>query len=67
VREVERRAFQKIRNHPLMRQVWQEYVAGTLEENRPHLTTAEIQALFAMPRTPEERHVIQRVLRIVQA
>jgi len=32
VREVERRAFRKLRNHPLLRQAWQQHLAGDLEE-----------------------------------
>jgi len=33
VREVERRAFQKLRNHPLLKGIWQRYQAGELDEH----------------------------------
>ena len=58
VREVERRAFRKIRNHPLMRQVWQKFMAGELDEQELLLTADEIQALFRLARTTEERHLM---------
>jgi hypothetical protein len=34
VRAIERRAFQKIRNHPLRRRAWNQYLSGELEEHR---------------------------------
>jgi len=67
VREVERRAFRKLRNHPLLKQVWQQYLSGELDENQPTLTQDEIQALFNVARTPEEQHLIEKVLRLTQS
>ncbi len=32
VREVERRAFKKLRDHPLLKQIWRQYLAGGLDE-----------------------------------
>jgi Sigma-70, region 4 len=66
VREIERRAFQKIRNHPVMRQIWQKYLAGELEEQQRMLTSAEVEAVLNAAQTSEERHLIQKVLRIIQ-
>jgi hypothetical protein len=66
VREVERRAFQKLRNHPLLRRVWQQYLVGELEEHGLMLTPEEAEALFRVACTPEERGLIQRVLRLIQ-
>ena len=43
--EIERRAFQKLRNHPLLKQIWREYV-GDVDENELRLTSAEIEAIF---------------------
>ena len=67
VREVERRAFKKLRNHPLLREIWRQYLAGDLEEQAMEpLTRAEIEALFALARTPAERAAIGKVLRLIQ-
>jgi Sigma-70, region 4 len=66
VRAVERRAFKKLRQHPLMRQVWQQFLAGELDEHQLGLTQEEIEALFNMARTPEERFLIEKVLRLIQ-
>ena len=66
VREVERRAFQKLRNHPLLRQVWQQYLAGELDEHQPVLSSEEIEALLNVARTSEELALIQKVVRLLQ-
>jgi hypothetical protein len=66
VRQAERRAFEKLRNHPLLRQVWRQYLGGELDEDQPNLTLAEIQALFRVTRTPEERHLIEKIVRMIQ-
>ena len=66
VREVERRAFQKLRQHPLLRQARQQYQAGELDEQQLELTPEEIEALFSLARTSEERGLLQRVLRLFQ-
>ena len=66
VREVERRAFEKIRNHPLMRQVWQQYLAGELDEQQGTLTPEEVQALCQAARTSEECQLLRKVLRLIQ-
>jgi hypothetical protein len=66
VREAERRAFQKLRNHPLLKQVWRQYVRGELDEEHFLLTHDEVEALFNLARTPEEQHLIEKVLRLTQ-
>ena len=66
VRAVERRAFEKLRQHPLLRQAWQQFLAGELDEHQLGLTPEEIEALFNMIRTPEERFLIEKVLRLIQ-
>jgi len=67
VREVERRAFEKLRNHPLLKEIWRQHLAGDLDEQAPQrLTRAEIQALFALVRTPDEQAVIRKVLRLIR-
>lgn len=65
VRQIEIRAIQKLRNHPLLRQVWRQYLAGELEEGRYALTPDEIDALFDLVCTPEERDLIQKLLRLM--
>ena len=66
VRAVERRAFEKLRQHPVLRQAWQQFLAGELDEHQLDLTPEEIEALFNLARTPEERGVIEKVLRLIQ-
>jgi hypothetical protein len=66
VREVERRAFKKLRNHPLLKEIWRQHLAGELDEQSPQqLTQDEIRALFALVRTPDEQAVIRKVLRLI--
>jgi hypothetical protein len=67
VREIEHRALRKIRRHPLMREVWRQYLAGELDEHQLMLTPAEIEALFNLVSSTEERHLLQKVLRLTQS
>lgn len=67
VREVERRAFKKLSQHPLLKEIWRQHLAGDLDEQAPQrLTQAEIQSLFALARTPDEQAVVRKVLRLVR-
>lgn len=66
VREVERRAFAKLRRNPLLKEFWWRYLSGELEEEgQAPLTRAEIDALFELARTSDEQVVIGKVLRFV--
>jgi len=67
VREIERRAFAKLRRDPLLRRIWQQHLAGELDENTRRLTAAEIAALFALTQSPSEVRVIQKVLRTIRS
>lgn len=67
VREVERRAFEKLRNHPLLRQFWQQHLTGDLDENDLRLTPVEVAALLALARSSTEQHLVQKVLRLIQS
>jgi hypothetical protein len=67
VREIEHRALRKIRSHPLMREVWRQYLNGELDEQQLMLTPAEIEALFNLVSSTEERRLIQKVLRLTQS
>lgn len=67
VRNIERRAVKKLLAHPELRQVWRDYLSGQLEEGEAALTPQEVKALLGLVRTPEEKFVIQKVLRAIQA
>ena len=67
VRQAERRALQKLRNHPLMREIWKDYDGAELDEEKLLLTREEVEALFNLARTPEERGVLRKVLTLVDA
>ena len=70
VRQVERRAFKKLRNHPTLRRLWQEWTGGTspsVEEAANDLSREEVVALASLARTPEERSVLLKVLIVVWA
>jgi hypothetical protein len=67
VRDIEHRALRKIRSHPLMREVWRQYLNGELDEAQLLLTPAEIEALFNLVSSTEERRLIQKVLRLTQS
>ena len=65
VRSIEKRAFRKLRNHPLLRQLWSELESASEsipipEPNR--LTHEELKALFGLVRTPIERQALLKVL-----
>ena len=65
VRAVERRAFEKLRRHPLLRQVWRQFPKGELDEYQQALTPEEADALLKMARTPQELHLLRKVLRVI--
>jgi hypothetical protein len=66
VRLVERRAFQKLLNHPLLRRAWRQYLAGELDEHQTSLTTQEIGALFKLVRSTQEWLVLEKVTRLIR-
>jgi hypothetical protein len=65
LREFQRRAFAKLRNHPLLRHVWLQFLTGDLGERQPALTSEETEALFQMARTPEERRLMRKILALI--
>jgi hypothetical protein len=65
VRQIEKRAIRKLAQHPQLRQVWKEYL-GDLDEDASVLTPEEIDALFGLAYTTEERLVIRKLLKLVQ-
>lgn len=69
VRQVEHRAIEKLRRHPFVRQIWQQFLAGELDEFQHVLTTLtseEIEALFKLCRSTEERLVVEKVLWLIR-
>jgi len=70
VRQVERRAFKKLRNHPTLRRLWQEWTGGTspsVEEAANDLSKEDIVVLARLTRTPEERSALFKALIVVWA
>jgi len=72
VREIERRAFDKIRQHPAMREFWREHETGEVKEATAPtdsawmLSRAEIDAVYALARTPTEQQVLRKLLALTQ-
>ena len=73
VREIERRAFDKLRRHPVLRDFWSEHETGEIREAAPRtartwaLSEAEVAAVLGLARTPEERHVLRKLITLTQA
>ncbi len=65
-RELERRAIRKLAQHPQLREIWRQYLAGELDEQTHHLSAAEIQALLGLVRSRAERETLLKVLAIIQ-
>jgi hypothetical protein len=69
VREAERRAFDKLRR--ALRDFWREHETGEIREaavSTPSawtLSRAEIAAVYALARTPEERQAVQKLIALV--
>jgi hypothetical protein len=70
VREIERRAFEKLRRHPALRDIWREYQTGDIREAglvvNGALSRAEIAAVYALARTPEERQALRKLFDLTQ-
>jgi hypothetical protein len=72
VREIERKAFDKIRRHPALRDLWREWLTGEVEEtvtqdpSQWRLSRAEIAAVYALAKTPAEQQVLRKVLALTQ-
>jgi hypothetical protein len=72
VREIERRAFDKLRRHPALVSLWREWNTGELDETASParraqaLSREEVAAVFSLARTPAERQVIQKLLALTQ-
>jgi len=65
VRSIEKRAIRKLRNHPLMRELWAELESvptSVSVEESADLSGEELAALFGLVETPDERHALLKVL-----
>ncbi|MHC1766163.1 MAG: sigma factor-like helix-turn-helix DNA-binding protein [Verrucomicrobiia bacterium] len=68
VREIERRAFEKLRNHPALRRFWREWQTGKVGEAivpptaEWDLSTSEITALLSLARMQIERHALMKLI-----
>ena len=64
IREIERRAFEKLRRHPALRRFWREHGIGDVDESfaPSALDRPEIAALFGLTRTSLERSALRRLL-----
>jgi hypothetical protein len=69
VREIERRAFEKIRQQ--LKQFWNEFTSGDIKEaalspsNGCVVSRAEIAAVYALAQTPAERHALTKLLNLI--
>jgi transcriptional regulator with XRE-family HTH domain len=65
VRSIEQRAIRKLRNHPLLRQLWAEFesapASASVQESLD-LTGEELVALFGLAETSQERRALRKVL-----
>ena len=72
VRDVEIRAFEKLRRHPALRDFWREWTTGDIKETalRPArqwvLSRAEIVAVNGLAQTPIERQALRKLLALTQ-
>jgi hypothetical protein len=73
VREVERRAFDKLRRHPALKNLWREWQTGEIKETTLRvskqwtLSRAEVAAVYALAGTPVERQALRKLLALTQA
>ncbi len=72
VRQIEKSAFDKLRRHPALRNFWREWNTGEIEEagleppTEWALSQAEIAAIWALTRAPEERLALRKLLALTQ-
>jgi hypothetical protein len=72
VRDVERRAFEKLRRHPALKDFWREWQTGEIKETALRvlkqwtLSRAEVAAVYALARTTVERQALRKLLALTQ-
>ena len=68
VRQLQKSAFTKLRNHPALREFWREWQSGQVSEavvptpKELELSRAEIDALLSLSRTPIEEYAIRKLI-----
>ncbi len=68
VRAIEKRAFDKLRRHPALRDFWREHESGEVTEatfqeaSAWELSSAEIIAVYALAQIPAERQALTKLL-----
>jgi Sigma-70, region 4 len=68
VREIERRALRKLKQHPAVRALWREWVGeGATSTVDLELTDAEIAAVYGLARTPDEQRALDKLMALVRA
>lgn len=73
VREIERRAFDKLRRHPGLKDFWREWQMGEIKETALRvskqwtLSRAEVAAVYALAGTTVERQALRKLLALTQA
>jgi hypothetical protein len=68
VREIEKRALRKLKQHPALRALWRELVGeGATSTVDLELTDAEVAAIYGLARTWAERRVVDKLIAIVSA
>jgi len=73
VREIERRAFDKIRQHPALRDFWREWTTGDIKETALRvskqwaLSRAEVGAVYALAQTTVERRGLRKLIALVSS
>ena len=72
VREIERRAFEKLRRHPALRDLWREWQTGEIKETALRvsrqwtLSRAEVAAVYALAGTTVERQALRKLFALTQ-
>jgi hypothetical protein len=68
VRNIERRAIDKLRRNPALRELWREWSLSEIEEGSGiqwRLSPSEIAALHGLAQTSAERRVVRKVMALI--
>lgn len=72
VRQIERRAIDKLRRHPDLKDFWSEWLNGEIKETALSalgqwiLSRAEVAAVYGLAQTPEERQALTKLFALTQ-
>lgn len=61
VRNIEKRALAKLRQHPALREYWSEHTGLAVEQSEEGLTTKEMVALLGLAKSPFEPALLRRL------